>query len=76
MSGILFLSLRSFFCNITHHALRLARPVSDYFCYSMGAIISLFSLVFFLKTCVYILAVSERSVYSMEEESSSFSSEN
>ena len=54
VSEILALSSRSFFCNITHHALRLAHPISDYFCYSMGVIISLFSLVSILRTCVYI----------------------
>ena len=44
----LILSSRSFFCNTTHHALRLSHPVSDYFCYSMGAINRLFHLSLFL----------------------------
>ena len=39
------------FLYITHHA-QTGSFCFRLFCYSMGAIISLFSLVFFLKTCV------------------------
>ena len=54
------------FLYITHHA-ETGSFCFRLFCYSMGAIISLFSLVFLLDLC-YILTVSEWSVCSMEQD--------